>query len=70
MRDGALFCGFFNIGLDDLDEVELTVEKIPSSVFRLTPDGKWESVPFTVAGDTVTVPVRAGILSPEMFLLR
>ena len=70
MRDGALFCGFFNIGLDELDEVELTVEKIPSSVFRLTPDGQWESVPFTVAGDTVTVPVRAGILSPEMFLLR
>ncbi len=69
MPDGALFCGFFNIGLDELPTVELTVEKAPSSVRRLTPDGKWAEVPFTVSGDTLQIPVRAGILSPEMFLL-
>ncbi|MBP5609748.1 MAG: hypothetical protein J6X72_00205, partial [Clostridia bacterium] len=69
MPDGALFCGFFNIGLDELPTVELTVEKAPSSVRRLTPDGKWAEVPFTFSGDTLQIPVRAGILSPEMFLL-
>ena len=69
MPDGSLFCGFFNIGLDEIDGVELTVDKIPSSVLRLTPDGKWEKVGFSVAGDVLTVRVRAGVLSPEMFLL-
>jgi len=68
--DGALFCAFFNIGLDDLDEIGLTVEKIPSEVLRLTPDGGWENVPFTVEGDTLTFPIRAGILLPEILLLR
>ena len=70
MHDGALFCGFFNIGMDELDEVKLTVDRIPSSILRLTPDGKWESVRFSVEGDTLTLSVRAEILSPEVFLLR
>ena len=70
MPDGSLFCGFFNIGLDEIDGVELTVDKIPSSVLRLTPDGKWEKVGFSVSGDVLTLRVRAGVLSPEMFLLR
>ena len=68
--DGALFCGFFNIGLDVIDGVELTVDRIPEKVSRLTPDGAWEDVPFTVAGDTLTLPVRADVLIPEAFLLR
>ena len=68
--DGALFCGFFNIGLDVIDGVELTVDRIPERVSRLTPDGAWEDVPFTVEGDTLTLSVRADVLIPEMFLLR
>ena len=70
MSDGALFCGFFNIGLDAIDGVELTVDRIPGKVLRLTPDGSWEDIPFTVAGDTLTLPVRADVLIPEVFLLR
>ena len=70
MPDGALFCAFFNIGLDVIDGVELTVDRIPSTVSRLTPDGSWETVPFTVAGDTLTLSVRAEVLIPEIFLLR
>ncbi len=69
-RDGALFCAFFNIGLDPVERVTLTVEKIPAKILRLTPAGTWENVPFTVAGDTLTLPVRAEILIPEIFLLR
>ena len=68
--DGALFCGFFNIGLDVIDGVELTVDRVPEKVLRLTPDGAWEDVSFTVAGDTLTLPVRADVLIPEVFLLR
>ena len=68
--DGALFCGFFNIGMDDLDEVTLTVDRIPSKILRLTPSGEWEEVSFTADGDVLTLAVRAGILSPEIFLLR
>ncbi|MBR4770669.1 MAG: hypothetical protein IK090_07065 [Clostridia bacterium] len=70
MPDGALFCAFFNIGLDVIDGVELTVDRIPSTVSHLTPDGSWETVPFTVAGDTLTLSVRAEVLIPEIFLLR
>ncbi len=70
MPDGALFCAFFNIGLDVIDGVKLTVDRIPSTVSRLTPDGSWETVPFTVAGDTLTLSVRAEVLIPEIFLLR
>lgn len=70
MPDGALFCGFFNIGLDVVDGVELTVDKIPETVSRLTPDGTWETVPFTVSGDTLTLAMRADVLIPEVFLLR
>ena len=69
-RDGALFCAFFNIGLDPVERVTLTVEKVPSKILRLTPAGTWENVPFTVEGDTLTLSVGAGILFPEVFLLR
>lgn len=68
--DGSLFCGFFNIGLDPLDEIELICERPVSAVQCLSPDGKSVDCPFTQEGDALTVHTPAYTLNPVILFLR
>ena len=58
---GAVFASFINVGLDQLDEIELSTEKTPASVERLSPAGEWIPQDFTVTDEgcvlTLTLPV-------------
>ena len=65
-----IFCGFFNIGLDNLDEVTLVAERKITEITMLSPDGKFEKVDFTVDEDgRITVPTPADILNPVILCL-
>lgn len=68
--DGSLMCAFFNIGLDNLDEITLCAKKIPSVIEYLKPDGTREECEFTVENGIITVHRPAYILNPEILFLK
>lgn len=70
LPDGGIFCGFFNIGLDNLDEVTLVADRKITEITMLTPDGKFESVDFSIDDSgKITVPTKAEILNPVILCL-
>ncbi len=69
-EDGSLFVAFFNIGLDPLEEIPLTVEKPVSRVEKLMPDGSRAECPFRTEGDTIIVDAPAGTLDPVILFLQ
>ena len=68
--DGGLFVAFFNIGLDNLDNVTLVCDREVRGVSILTPSGEFVGADYTVDGDTVTVNTPAYILQPVILILR
>ncbi len=67
--DGSLFVAFFNIGLDPLTEIPLTVEQPVSRVERLLPDGSRAACAFRAEGDTIVAELPAGTLDPVILFL-
>ena len=67
--DGKQFVAFFNIGLDNLDEVTLVSEKAVSSVKMLTAGGEFVEVAFDVQDGKITVHTPAYILNPVILIL-
>lgn len=70
MKDGNLFCGFFNIGLDPLDEIPLTTDFDVKGIQILSNDGIWKDVKYKKNGDTYILEKSAGILDPVMIMLK
>lgn len=70
LKNGERMAVFFNLGFDALEDIPLTVTEAVSSVEYLRPDGKRESVPFTVEGDTVRIGVEARTLLPVVLFLK
>ena len=70
LKDGTLFCAVFNIGLDPLEDVPLSVDFRVSRVEMLNAEGEREEVPYSYDPDgTLRVGVPAGILSPVILFL-
>lgn len=70
LPDGKIFCGFFNIGLDNLDEVTLVASRAITKIEILTPDGKFENIDFSIdENGKITVPTPAEILGPVILCL-
>ena len=70
LADGTLFCAVFNIGLDPLEDVPLSVDFRVSRVEMLNAEGERERVPYSYDADgTLRVGVPAGILSPVILFL-
>jgi len=70
LKDGTLFCGVFNIGLDPLEDIPLSCERNVTRVEMLDENG--ERVPCDFSRDpdgTLRVKVRAEILSPVILFL-
>ena len=68
--DNTLFVGFFNIGLDPLEEVVLQCKECVSSVEMLDENGVRVPVDFTRDEDgTLRINVEAGTLSPVILFL-
>ena len=70
LPNGDIFCGFFNIGLDNLDEVTLVADRKITEIKMLTPDGEFVNVDFTIdENGVITVPTYAEILHPVILCL-
>ncbi len=69
LDDGGTFCAFFNIGLDNLDEVTLVADSAPTSVRMLDPTGELKPIDFTLDGGKITVHTPAAVLDPVILVL-
>ena len=69
MPDGNTFVAIFDISLDPLEGIPLVSEKPVKNVKKLSPDGKWENVNFTVQNGVITVDTTAYTLDPVMLIL-
>jgi len=67
--DGSLFAALFNIGMDALDEIPLTVSRPVSRVEYLAPDGTRKPCSFRTDGDTVIIELSAAALEPVILFL-
>ena len=69
MPDGNTFVAIFDISLDPLEGIPLVSEKPVKNVKKLSPDGKWENVNFTVQNGVITVDTTAYTLDSVMLIL-
>lgn len=70
MNDGSLLCGFFNIGLDIIDEVTLVADRPTKKIAYLTSDGVFEECDFKLdENGKITVHKVANILEPVILRL-
>lgn len=70
MQDGSLFCGYFNISLDPIDNIRLVCEKLPRSVEYLDCDGEFKSCDYTVNGNEIILEKAAHVLTPVILKLK
>ena len=70
LPDGGIFCGFFNVGLDNLDEVTLVADRMIKKIEVLSPDGNFVNTDFSIdENGKITVDVKAEILNPVILCL-
>lgn len=67
--DGKLFCAFFNLGFDILEEIPLVVKQQVKQVKMLRPNGIFENVIFHMENDRCTVETPAYTLNPVILIL-
>jgi len=68
-EDGSLFCALFNLGLDELEEIPLTVSQPVVRVERLMPDGSRAECAFRTEGSEIIVEAAAAALDPVILFL-
>ena len=56
--EGGRLMAAVNYSYDPIEECVFEFAELPEKLFHLQPDGSWKSVPFTVSGSRITVPVR------------
>ena len=64
MEDGSLFCALFNVSLDPVENIRLCLEKVPSKIFSLDPDGEFKEVSFKTENGEFILEIRADIITP------
>ena len=70
LPDGKIFCAFFNIGLDNLDEITLVTDRPIFEITMLSPEGNFEAVGYKIdENGKITVDTRAEILNPVILCL-
>ena len=70
MEDGCLFCGYFNISLDPIDNIRLVCKNVPESVEYLDCDGEFKSCDYTVNGNEIILEKAAHVLTPVVLKLK
>ena len=68
-EDGSLFTAVFNIGLDPLEEIPLTVDRKITRAEYLTADGERKDCSFRTEGDTIILNLPAFTLEPVILFL-
>ena len=69
MSDGRLFCAIFNVGMDNLDELELCFEKEIKSIEKLMPDGKAKSISFEKKTDQYVLNTPLNVMEPVILFV-
>lgn len=67
--NGELFCAFFNICMDPIEEITLVCDREITKIEKLTETGDRVPVEFTVENGVITVQEPAHILTPVMLFL-
>lgn len=68
--DGSLFCAFFNIGLDPLEDIPLVVERPITRAQKLLPNGSYTDVDLCTDGNRITVNTPSFPLDPVILILK
>ena len=69
LKDGSLMCIFTNIGLDQLEEIPLVINKDFTKIERLTSDGKREKVDFIKDNNKVILKLKSITLMPQILFI-
>lgn len=56
--EGGRLMAAVNYSFDPIEDCVFEFAELPEKLFHLQPDGSWKSIPFTVSGNRITVPVR------------
>ena len=70
MPDGSLFCAYFNISLDPIDNIRLVCKNEPKEIQYLTPNGEFEICEFTFKNGEAVLDLRADILTPQILKIK
>ncbi len=69
--DGSLFCAFFNIGLDPIEQITLKADRVPNVIECLEPDGSRKDCSFEIdENGVITVDKAAYTLDPVILFIR
>ncbi len=68
--DDEMFVGFFNLGLDMLEDIPLYCENDVSEVYMLSPDGEKVKLDFTKEGNVIRIDKTVLTLEPVMLFIK
>ena len=71
LPDNSLLCAMFNISLDPMEEVSLVLDKKPSGIKKLMPDGNYSECQFYEKDGVTYIKNEAlNILDPKVFIIK
>jgi hypothetical protein len=71
IKDGRLLAGFFNLGYDPLEELDLVLDFTPNEITYLDPNGKEIDLEYTQSGEgKVKVKTKLEPLYPLVLLFK
>ena len=71
LNDGTLLAAFFELGIDPLDGLTVFLEKEPTEIEMMLPDGTCAPVAFEKTGDKLyTIGIRVETLYPLIFFIK
>jgi hypothetical protein len=69
MQDGSLFCALFNISLDAIEEMVLSIDGEVKKIERLLPNGEKEEVAFRREDESYILQTPCNILHPVILFI-
>ena len=70
MENGDLFCAVFNIGLDEIEALELVCDFEAKGFEMLLPNGETKSVGYTFDGEKYTLDTPCKVLTPVILFIK
>jgi len=69
LRSGENVLGFFNLGFDQLETLEIRCAEKPAKAEVLMPSGEWKVIDFTWNGNILSLPVSLACYEPAVIRL-
>lgn len=69
MSDGRLFCAIFNVGMDNLNKLELCFENDVSFIEKLMPDGSTQEILFEKKSDEYVLDTALNVMEPVILFV-